>query len=105
MKIIVLGAGHVGRAIVDALHAEHEITVIDMESERLAPLSERYDVRTVEGNGTTREVMREAGVEKADLVLACSAREDANLVCAMLVKRLSRARTIVRTSSVEYLEA
>jgi trk system potassium uptake protein len=105
MKIIVLGAGHVGRAVVEALHDDHEITVIDTDGRRLMALADRYDVRTVEGNGTTRQVVRDAGVEEADLLIACSSREEANLVCAMLTKRISRAQVIVRTTSVEYLDA
>ena len=105
MRVIVLGAGHVGRAVVDALHDDHELTLIDTDAERLSVLADRYDVRTVEGNGTTKRVMREAGIEDASLLIACSPREDANLVSAMLAKKLSRARVIVRTSSVEYLEA
>ncbi len=105
MRVIVLGAGNVGRAVVDALHDEHELTVIDTDAERLSALGDRYDVRTVEGNGTTKRVMREAGVEDAGLLIACSPREDANLVSAMLARKLSRARVIVRTSSPEYLEA
>jgi trk system potassium uptake protein len=105
MKILVLGAGNVGRAVVDALYEQHEITVIDLDGTRLAMLSERYDVRTVEGNGTTRQVLRDAGVKDAQLLFACSSREEANLVCAMLVKRLSSALAIVRTTSAEYLEA
>jgi trk system potassium uptake protein TrkA len=105
MKVIVLGAGNVGRAVVDALHDEHELTLIDTDAERLSALADRYDVRAVEGSGTTKRVMREAGVQDADLLIACSPREDANLVSAMLARRLSRARVIVRTSSPEYLEA
>jgi len=105
MRIIVLGAGDVGRAVVDALHEEHDITVIDQDPESLALVADRYDARTVEGNGTTREVVRKAGVQTADLLMACTSREDSNLVCAMLVKRLSQAKAIVRTTSMEYLEA
>jgi trk system potassium uptake protein TrkA len=106
MKVIVLGAGNVGRAVVDALHDDaHDLTVIDTDAERLSALADRYDVRTVEGNGTTKRVMREAGIEATDLLIACSPREDANLVSAMLARKLSRARVIVRTSSPEYLEA
>jgi trk system potassium uptake protein len=106
MRIIVLGAGNVGRAVVDALHAEHDITVIDVDQQRLTALADRYDVRTVEGNGTTKRVMREAGIEEAALLIACSPREEANLVSAMLARKLSpETRVIVRTSSVEYLEA
>jgi trk system potassium uptake protein TrkA len=105
MRVIVLGAGNVGRTVVDALHDEHELTVIDTDADRLSALADRYDIRTVEGNGTTKRVMREAGIEEAGLLIACSPREDANLVSAMLARKLSRARVIVRTSSPEYLEA
>ena len=105
MKIVVLGAGNVGRAVVEALHSDHDMTVVDVDDARLTPLADRFDVRTVEGNGTTKRVMREAGIQHADLLIACSPREEANLVCAMLGRKLSDARVIVRTSSVEYLEA
>ena len=105
MRIVVLGAGHVGRAIVDALYEEHEITVIDTDPERLALLADRYDVRVVEGNGTTKRIIREAGIQECSLFIASTSREEANLVSAMMVKRLSRARVVVRTTSVEYLEA
>jgi trk/ktr system potassium uptake protein len=105
MKIILLGAAHIGRALVEALHEEHEMTVVDIDSRRLASLSDRYDIRTVEGDGTTEKVVRKAGGEDVDLFIACSPREEANLVGAMLVKRLSGARTIVRTTSTAYLDA
>jgi trk system potassium uptake protein len=105
MQIIVLGAGHVGRAIVEALHADHEITVIDVDSRRLGALSDHYDCRIVEGDGTTKRVVRKAEVEGADLFLGCSPREEANLVCAMLVKRMSNAKAIIRSSSTAYLDA
>jgi trk system potassium uptake protein TrkA len=105
MKIIVLGAGHVGRTVVEALHEEHELTVIDVDQARLRAFADRFDVRTVQGDGSTRGVVRKAGVDAADLLLACSPREGANLVCAILVKRLSQAKTVVRTTSVELLDA
>ena len=101
----MLGAGHVGRALVDVLHDHHDVVVVDTDDDRLAALKARYDVRSVEGDGTTRGVLREAGVETADLLIACSPHEEVNLVCAMLVKRLSSAQVIVRTSSTAYLEA
>jgi trk system potassium uptake protein len=105
MNILLLGAGHIGRALVEALHEEHEVTVIDADPAHLAALSDRFDVRTVEGDGTTKAVVRHAGVEEADLFIGCSPREEANLICAMLVKRYSRAQTIIRTTSAAYLEA
>ena len=105
MRIIVLGAGHVGRAIVDALYEDHDVTVIDTDPERLQALADRYDVRVVEGNGTTKRVIAEAGIMECALFIASTSREEANLVSAMLVKRLSRAMVVVRTTSVEYLDA
>ncbi len=105
MRIVVLGAGHVGRAIVEALYEEHELTVIDTDPERLAAIADRYDVRVVEGNGTTKRVIREAGIQECSLFIASTSREEANLVSAMMVKKLSRAMVVVRTTSVEYLDA
>jgi trk system potassium uptake protein TrkA len=105
MRIIVLGAGHVGRAIVEALYEDHEVTVIDTDADRLQALADRYDVRVVEGNGTTKRAIAEAGIKGCSLFIASTSRQEANLVSAMLVKKLSRAMVVVRTTSVEYLDA
>jgi trk system potassium uptake protein len=105
MKIVVLGAGQVGATIVEALHDDHEATVIDLDAARLQALSYRYDVRTVRGNGATRRVLQDAGVEEAALMIACTSRDEINLVAGTLAKKLSAAQTIVRTSNPEYLEA
>jgi trk system potassium uptake protein TrkA len=105
VKIIVLGAGQVGTTIVEALHHEHEVTVIDQDEARLRTLSYRYDVGAVEGNGATRRVLQQAGIGEADLMVACTSRDEINLVAAMLAKKLGEAQTIVRTSNPEYIEA
>jgi trk/ktr system potassium uptake protein len=105
MKIVVLGAGQVGATIVEALHEDHQVTVIDVDAARLQALSYRYDVRTVKGNGATRRVLQEAGIVEAALLIACTSRDEINLVAATLVKKLSDTQTIVRTSNPEYLEA
>ncbi|HYY76850.1 MAG TPA: Trk system potassium transport protein TrkA [Gaiellaceae bacterium] len=105
MNIIVLGAGQVGMTIVEALHDEHDVTVIDIDAGRLQALSYRYDVRTVTGNGATRRILQDAGIGKAALMIACTSRDEINLVAAMLAKKLASAQTIVRTSNPEYIEA
>ena len=105
MNITIVGAGQVGTAIVEALHDEHDVTVVDLDAARLQALSYRYDVRTVTGNGATRRVLQDAGVAEADLMIACTSRDEINLVAGTLVKKLSEAQTIVRTSNPEYLEA
>jgi trk system potassium uptake protein TrkA len=105
VNVVIVGAGHVGRTIIEALHGEHAVTVIDLDGACLGALSYRFDVRTVEGNGASRSVLQEAGAPNADLVVITTARDEVNLVSAMLVKRMSGARTIVRTSNIEYLDA
>ena len=105
MEIVVLGAGQVGATIVEALHGDHDVTVVDLDSARLQALSYRYDVRTVRGNGATRRVLQDAGIERAALMIACTSRDEINLVAGTLVKKLSAAQTIVRTSNPEYMEA
>ena len=106
MRIVVLGAGQVGSTVVEALHDEHDVTVIDLEGSRLAPLSYRFDISTLEGNGATRSVLLEAGIKDADLLIACSSRDEANLIAAMLGKKLNaELLAVVRATEVEYLEA
>ena len=102
----MLGAGQVGSTVVEALHDEHDVTVIDLDGTRLAPLSYRWDVSTLEGNGATRSVLMEAGIKEADLLIACSSRDEPNLIAAMLGKKLNPdVRAVVRATEVEYLEA
>lgn len=106
MRIIVLGAGHVGTTVVEALFDDHELTVVDRDPARLSALANLFDVRTVEGNGASRAALEEAGVAAADLLIASTSRDEVNLVAAMLTRRLSeRARTLVRTTDVEHLRA
>ena len=106
MKIVVIGAGQVGSTVVEALHDEHELTVIDLDRSRLGPLSYRHDVSTIEGNGATRSVLLEAGIKEAGLLIACTSRDEPNLIAAMLAKKLNpEVRAVVRATEVEYLEA
>ena len=105
MNVFVIGAGQVGVAIVEALHEEHELTVLDTEASRLAALAARYDLATFEGNGTSRRDLAAAGVAKSDLVIACTSRDEVNLVAGMFARRAARnATTVIRTSNVEYVE-
>ena len=105
MRIFVIGAGQVGATIVQALHDEHELTVFDLDEERLAAITQRYDVATVEGNGASRRVLSAAGITQADLLIACTSRDESNIVAAMISKACSaRTTTVVRTTNPEYLD-
>jgi trk system potassium uptake protein TrkA len=105
VRIIVIGAGQVGTTIVEALHVEHDLIVLDLVPSRLAALSHRFDVATLEGNGASRRTLQEAGIADVDLLIACTSRDEPNIIAAMFAKKLSpRTRTIVRTTNPEYLE-
>ncbi|MGH3265455.1 MAG: NAD-binding protein, partial [Trebonia sp.] len=86
------------------MHEHHECTVVDLDPGRLKAVSDALDVRVVRGDGAARETLHAAEVKRADLVLACMPRDEANLVAAMLVRRLSAARTVIRTGDTAYLD-
>jgi trk system potassium uptake protein TrkA len=105
VRIFVVGAGQVGTTVVEALHHDHDVTVIDLDRARLTAISSRYDVATVEGNGASRRTLQDAGIVGADLLIACTSRDEPNIVSSMFAKMLSpETKTIVRTTNVEYLE-
>jgi trk system potassium uptake protein len=105
VRVFLIGAGQVGFAIVDALHNDHELTVLDTEPSRLRAIAERFDVATYEGDGTSRRDLALAGIANADLVIACTSRDEANLVAGMFARRETRGTTtVIRTSNIEYVE-
>ena len=105
MRIVIVGAGQVGSTIVEALHNDHDLTVIDVVRERLEPLAYRYDVSTIEANGASRRALRDAGVGDADLFIACTSRDEVNLVaCSFARVEAPRATTVIRTSNIEYID-
>jgi trk system potassium uptake protein TrkA len=105
MRIVIVGAGQVGSTVVEALHAEHELSVIDVARERLEALAYRYDVRTIEANGASSKALQDAGIDKADLFIACTSRDEVNLVaCSFARIEAPKATTVIRTSNVEYIQ-
>jgi trk system potassium uptake protein TrkA len=105
VRIIVVGAGQVGTTIVEALHTEHELTVVDLDRSRLAALANRFDVRTLEGDAASRQMLIEAGTREADLFIACTSRDEINIISGLLARNLCpSAKTVVRTAKEEYLE-
>jgi trk system potassium uptake protein TrkA len=105
VRIFLIGAGQVGATVVEALHAEHELTVVDSEPSRLRAMADRFEVATYEGDGTSRRDLAQAGVGSANLVIACTSRDEVNLVAGMFARReATGAIIVIRTSNVEYVE-
>ena len=106
MKIVIAGAGEVGSHLAKMLSNEsNEITVIDMNGERLQNLRAVADIIMVEGNPSAIHVLQEAGVASADLFIAVNPSEsqDVNIVSAMLAKKLGSKKATARINNEEYL--
>ncbi|MBO8483359.1 MAG: Trk system potassium transporter TrkA [Bacteroidetes bacterium] len=106
MKIIIAGAGEVGSHLAKMLSNEaNDLTIIDSDQGRLDALSENTDVVTVTGNPSSISVLKEAGVEDADLFIAVnpSTSQDVNIVSAMLAKKLGSKKATARVNYEEYL--
>lgn len=106
MKVIILGAGQVGASVAEGLVSEeNDITVVDMDGPRLAKLQDRLDLRTVCGNAATPSVLREAGAEDADMVIAVTQSDQSNLVACKLAQSVFNIPTrIARLRSRDFLE-
>ncbi len=105
MRVLIIGAGQVGTAVSESLHADHDVTVVDLDAERLNALSYRYDILTIVGDGTSRAVLEQARVRDSDLIIASTDRDAVNVVVALQVRALSKGTLVARTQSVEYLGA
>jgi trk system potassium uptake protein TrkA len=104
MNILILGAGRVGESVAESLASEqNDITVIDSDPARLTTLQDRLDLRGVTGNGIQPSVLRAAGIQDADLFIACAPLDETNLVACKLAHQVFNVpTTIARIRSPEF---
>ena len=89
MKIVIIGAGQVGSTLAENLASEaNDITLIDMDEARLAELRDRLDIRTVPGRGSHPEVLEQAGIEDADMLVAVTTHDEVNMVACQIAHSL-----------------
>lgn len=106
MNIIILGAGQVGASVAEGLVSEaNDITLVDTDAESLAELHNRFEVRTVCGNAASPSVLREAGAENADLLIAVTQSDQTNLCACKIARTLFNLPTrIARLRSADYVD-
>ena len=105
MKIVIIGSGKLGRTLAEQLIQEnHDIIVVDENVSKLQNVVDRLDIMGINGNGATIPVLREAGVDDADLVIAATAEDELNLLACLIAKRVGARNTIARVRNPEYID-
>lgn len=105
MKIVILGAGQVGGTLAQNLAGEgNDVTVVDVDARLLQEMRDRLDLRTVQGNATHPEVLKRAALSDADMLIAVTSSDEANMVACQIAHTLfSTPSRIARVRSQEYL--
>ncbi|MES1942635.1 potassium transporter peripheral membrane component [Salinisphaera sp. PC39] len=105
MKIIILGAGQVGATLAENLANEaNDVTVVDTQAALLAELQDRLDIRTVQGFAAFPEVLRSAGADDADMIIAVTDADETNMIACQIAYTLFHTPTkIARIRAAEYL--
>ncbi len=107
MKIVIIGAGQVGSTLAENLASEaNDITLIDMNEHSLDDLRDRLDIRTVHGQGSHPDVLEQAGIEDADMLVAVTAHDEVNMVACQIAHSLYKTpQKIARIRSEGYTRA
>lgn len=106
MKIVILGGGQVGGTLAENLVGEdNDITVVDTDLARLTELAETNDIRTVQGYASHPRVLRNAGVEDADMLIAVTPSDETNMMACQIAYTLFKTpQRIARIRSEAYID-
>ena len=106
MNIVILGAGQVGSSVTEQLANEnHDITVVDLDRLHLQRLQDRLDIRTVHGHASHPDILMQAGLEEADMLIAATQNDETNIIACQLAHMMYKTQTkIARVRGRSYLE-
>lgn len=105
MKIIIVGAGEIGRHLAISLSREaHSIVVVEYDALVAAELEAQIDGRVITGSGTSANTLLEAGVSECELFLAVTSESTINLMSASMAKKLNAEKVIARVSPAQQRE-
>lgn len=103
MKIIVIGCGKIGVNLISSLVSEgYDVVALDKNAKLVADITNIYDVMGVCGNGADSDVLSEAGVKSADMVIAVTASDELNMLSCFIAKKMGAKNTIARIRNKEY---
>jgi trk system potassium uptake protein TrkA len=104
MRIIIVGAGEVGFQLAKFLSVENiDIVVVDKSKEKLKRISEEVDVALIEGDGGSPSVLKDAGADEADILLAVTNMDEINMIACLVAKAMFQIpRNVARIRNLEY---
>ncbi len=103
MKIVIIGDGKVGHKLAVQLSEEnYDITLIDQNEGKLKEALNKMDIFCITGNGADAEIMKQADVPRADLVIACASTDEMNMLSCLIARRLGAKHTIARVRNPIY---
>lgn len=103
MKVVVIGTGKVGRTIVEHTTQEgHEVVIVDKNAKLIEDIIDELNVIGVVGNGASYDILKEAGVGKADLVIAATSSDETNILSCLISQKIGAKATVARVRSYEY---
>lgn len=103
MQIIIVGCGKVGCTLAEQLQEEDtDITLVDISQEKLTSICDNVDAMGVLGNGASINVLMEAGVETADILIAVTGSDELNLLCCLIAQKAGHCQTIARVRNPIY---
>ena len=103
MRIILVGCGKIGVALISALAAEgHDVVAMDNRQDVLDELNNQFDIMCMNGNGTDVETLQEAGVNRTELFIAVTGSDELNMLMCFLAKRQGAGHTIARIRNPQY---
>lgn len=103
MKIVIVGCGKVGTALARSLSQEdNNICIVDIKSDVIHQICTECDIMGMVGNGASYSVLKEAGIETADLLIAVTEHDELNLLCCVIARKASKCQTIARVRNPMY---
>lgn len=103
MRVLVVGAGEVGSSIAESLADAHDVVVVDINGDRVESLTYSQDVLAIQGDGTDVEVLEQAGIRKADMLIASTDNDETNIVICGTATVFPDVFTIARVKRPQYL--
>lgn len=104
MNILIAGCGNVGQKIVEKLsfENEHNITVVDTLRKKVEKVTNEHDVMGIVGSCADIDILKEAGIKSADIVIAVTGSDELNLLTCLMAKKAGECQTIARVRNPEY---